>query len=198
MTWRDIQHLCVETARVINPQDPDWERTASGRLFSYKFGYGALDAFAYVTAAQKWNLVKPQAWLITNTTQLGGGKMMKKHEYEGGEPIGPNGIKNSIEITKEMMLANNLETLEHIDVRVWIDHPRRGDVMVELVSPNNIKSILANTREYDDASTGFPGWRFMTVKHWSVFSTILWMPTSSKLDVGMKIPLETGQSKCLS
>lgn len=153
---------------MINPEDSDWERTASGRLFSYKYGYGVLDAFAYVTAAKNWKLVKPQAWLITNTTQLGGGVMPKKHDYKGGVPIGPNGNKNSIQITTEMMLANNLEALEHIDVRVWISHSRRGNVMVELVSPKGIKSVLANTRDEDDATTGFPGWRFMTIKHWYV------------------------------
>ena len=167
---------------MINPGDPDWERTASGRLFSYKYGYGVLDAFAYVTAAQNWKLVKPQAWLITNTTQLGGGKMTEKRVYEGGVPIGPDGSKDAIEIRTEMMLANNLEALEHIDVRVWINHPRRGDVMVELVSPNGIRSVLANTREDDDAKTGFPGWRFMTIKHWYVLCNFV-VPTSSKLDL---------------
>ena len=40
LTWRDIQHLCIETTRMINPNDPDWERTASGRLYSYEYGYG--------------------------------------------------------------------------------------------------------------------------------------------------------------
>ena len=70
MAWRDIQHFCIETARMINPNDSDWERTASGRLYSYKYGYGVLDAYAFVTAAQKWELVKPQAWAITDTTQI--------------------------------------------------------------------------------------------------------------------------------
>jgi kexin len=164
---------------MINPEDSDWERTASGRSFSYKYGYGVLDAFAFVTAAQKWKLVEPQAWLITNTTQLGGGKMAKKHEYQGGVPIDS---KDSIEITTAMLLANNLQTLEHIDVRVWINHPRRGSVMVELVSPNGIKSVLADTREDDDAKTGFPGWRFMTIKHWYVLYDLV-VPTLSKLDL---------------
>jgi len=92
--------------------------------------------------------------------------MLKKHEYEGGEPIGPNGSKNTIEVTKAMILANNFETLEHIDIRVWINHTRRGDVTVELVSPHGIKSVLAKGRKHDDANTGFPGWRFMSIKHW--------------------------------
>ena len=168
---------------MINPDDPDWERTASGRLFSYKYGYGVLDAYAFVTAAQKWKLVKPQAWVITNTTQLGGGRMAKKHEYKGGVPIGSRGRNDSIEITTAMLLDNNLQSLEHIDIRVWIDHPRRGDVMVELVSPNGIRSVLADTRVDDDAKTGFPGWRFMTIKHWCVLYDLVVYQTFSKLDL---------------
>lgn len=158
---------------MINPNDPDWDRTSSGRLYSYKYGYGVLDAYAFVTAAQKWELVKPQARLVTNTTQLGGGKMPKKHEYKGGVPIGPDGRNDSIEITTAMLLDNNLQTLEHIDIRVWINHPRRGDVMVDLFSPNGIKSVLAETRVDDEAKTGFPGWRFMTIKHWYVFYNLV-------------------------
>ena len=92
--------------------------------------------------------------------------MPKKHD----------GRKDSIEITTAMLLDNNLQTLEHIDIRVWINHLRRGNVMVELVtgSPNDIKSVLAETRVDDEAKTGFPGWRFLTIKHWSVLYTSWW------------------------
>ncbi|KAH9479764.1 Protease KEX1 [Psilocybe cubensis] len=170
LTWRDIQHLCVETARKVNPNDPDWEKTASGRLYSYKYGYGAIDAYAYVTAAKSWQLVKPQAWLFTDTVIVNNGRMHslphRNYRYEGGEPIGPDGVEQKMMITKEMMLKNNLESLEHVDVRVWISHTRRGDVEVEIESPNGIRSILASTREEDEDDTGFPGWRFMSVKHW--------------------------------
>ncbi|KAF8202344.1 peptidase S8/S53 domain-containing protein [Pholiota molesta] len=170
LTWRDIQYLCIETARIVNPSDPDWTKIASGRLHSYKYGFGALDAYAYVKAAQTWKLVKPQAWLHTKTVIFNGGKLHdlghKKFAYEGGDPIGPKGIQAKMLITKEMMTENNLETLEHIDVRVWISHSRRGDVEVELISPNGVKSVLAGTREFDAADTGFPGWRFMTLRHW--------------------------------
>jgi len=169
LTWRDIQHLCVNTARFINPNDPDWEKTAAGRMFSYKYGYGAIDGYAFVKAAQDWKLVKPQAWLHTKTIQLNDGKMdilgKKKFKYHGGIKIG-RGVESKMTITKEMMTEHNLETIEHIDIRVWIDHTRRGDIEVELISPNGIKSKLAGVREFDDATTGYPGWRFMTLKHW--------------------------------
>ncbi|KAG8817511.1 pheromone processing endoprotease, partial [Serendipita sp. 399] len=63
LTWRDIQHLSVHTSVRVNPEDKDWEMTAAGRWYSYNYGYGALDAYALVTLARTWTLVKPQAWV---------------------------------------------------------------------------------------------------------------------------------------
>ncbi|EAU87978.1 kex protein [Coprinopsis cinerea okayama7 len=166
LTWRDIQYLCVETARQINPKDRDWERTATGRYYSYKYGYGVLDASLYVQRALTWKLVKPQAWLETPTIQLDGGTLDAEDEWEGGTPIGKEGVKSKMTITKKMMQDANLESLEHVTIKVWIDHTRRGDVEVAIVSPNGIRSVLAGARERDDSMSGFPGWTFMSVKHW--------------------------------
>ncbi|KAF9454583.1 hypothetical protein P691DRAFT_656065 [Macrolepiota fuliginosa MF-IS2] len=166
LSWRDIQYLCVETARIVNPDDEDWEKTAAGKLYSYKYGYGALDAYAFVTAAQSWPLVKPQTWLPTDTVILNDGKMDNQGNFTGGQFIGADGVESKITITKDMLDSNNLEKLEHINIKVWIQHTRRGDVEVEIVSPNGIKSVLASQRQFDAATTGFPGWTFMSVKHW--------------------------------
>ena len=152
----------------MNPDDPDWDRTAAGRPFSYKFGYGALDGYKYVMEAQKWELVKPQAWIHLPAVQLSGGAMNANHEMSGGEPIGPGGISSEITITANALEEHNFEALEHVTVRVWIEHSKRGDVSVELVSPSGIKSVLAAPRSGDTADTGFRGWRFMSVKHWWV------------------------------
>jgi kexin len=83
-----------------------------------------------------------------------------------GTTITPEGIRSSFEVTEEMLKDSNFETLEHITVRVWIEHQRRGDVEVEIVSPNGIRSVLARIRRFDEADTGFPGWKFMSLKHW--------------------------------
>jgi kexin len=134
-------------------------------LYSYKYGYGALDAYRYVIAAKTWNPVKPQAWMLTETVQLKDGRMSEK-EYFGGEFIAKGGITSTITITKAMLDKDNFESLEHVNIKVWIDHARRGDVKVEITSPNQIKSILAGARSGDNSDEGFPGWTFMTVKHW--------------------------------
>jgi kexin len=92
--------------------------------------------------------------------------MSETAELAGGELIPPGGLQSSIVVTGEALLANNFESLEHVNVRVYIAHSRRGDVEVELTSPNGVKSVLAGMRRADAANTGFPGWVFMTVKHW--------------------------------
>ncbi|KAF8599032.1 hypothetical protein BDV93DRAFT_609480 [Ceratobasidium sp. AG-I] len=168
LTWRDIQHLCVRTALQINPTDPDWERTAVGRPYSYKYGYGSIDAWVYVQAAKTWELVKPQAFLELKPTLLGGADISRTFwgEMKGGVLIPEGGIKSEVEVTADMLRERNFEKLEHITIKVWITHGRRGDVEVELVSPKGIKSILAAKRRYDQDDKGFPGWRFMTLKHW--------------------------------
>ncbi|KAF9469262.1 peptidase S8/S53 domain-containing protein [Collybia nuda] len=166
LTWRDIQYLCIETAKIINPDDSDWERTATGRLYSYKYGFGVLDAHRFVTTAQKWQLVKPQAWFVTDAVQLDNGRMNEAKKYTGGSPIGPGGVTSKITITKEILEGNNFEALEHINIQVWIDHTRRGDVEVEIISPGGVRSILGKSRPGDEAKSGYPGWVFMSVKHW--------------------------------
>ncbi|KAF4614570.1 hypothetical protein D9613_003149 [Agrocybe pediades] len=166
LTWRDIQYLCVETARQINGEDPDWEATATGRKYSYKYGYGVLDGYAFVKAAEKWNLVKPQAWLETKTIQLNNGTFGTDKKYQGGEFIPAGGIESKMTITKEMLAESNVESLEHINVKVWINHASRGEVEVEIVSPGGIKSVLGGARSGDRDSSGYPGWSFMSVKHW--------------------------------
>ncbi|KAJ7286173.1 peptidase S8/S53 domain-containing protein [Mycena rebaudengoi] len=168
LTWRDIQHLCVEHARMINPDD-DWETTAAGRKYSSKYGYGVLDGQRYVQAALDWKLVKPQTRLQTKTVQLADGVMTMNNDvvtYTGGEFIVKGGVSSTLSINADMVKEANFEKLEHIVIRVWIDHTSRGDVEVVLTSPNGIKSPLAGQRKMDKANTGFPGWTFMTIKHW--------------------------------
>lgn len=83
-----------------------------------------------------------------------------------GSFITPEGVTSTFEVTEKMLADANFARLEHVTVRVWIEHQRRGDVYVSLKSPNGIVSTLAAARPWDEANTGFPGWKFMTLKHW--------------------------------
>lgn len=89
-----------------------------------------------------------------------------------GTLITEDGITSTYEITSEMLDDSNFERLEHVTIRVWIDHKRRGDVEVEVTSPNGITSVLARQRRFDDADTGYPGWKFMSLKHWYIVFSV--------------------------
>ncbi len=154
------------SAQRINPEDPDWELTASGRYYSYKYGYGAIDAWALIELARTWKLVKPQAWLELPEIDIEGAEVLPTGEMRGGRPIPSEGLQSTTQVTKERMKEANFERLEHVTVRVWIGHSMRGDVEVWIVSPNEIKSVLAGPRRLDTADSGFIGWQFMSVKHW--------------------------------
>ena len=164
----------MRTALQVNPDDPDWETTAAGRPYSYKYGYGSLNGIEFVKAAQTWQSVKPQIWIDLPTIQLNNGSMNSFGATSGGEDIDADGVQSKLTVTKELLEQRNFDKLEHITVKVWITHKRRGDVEVELVSPNGVKSILAARRHGDIADTGYPGWTFMTVKHWYAFDS--WAP----------------------
>jgi kexin len=83
------------------------------------------------------------------TVRLNNGTFGADEVYSGGEPIPAGGIESKIEITRQELNEHNVEALEHITVKVWIEHKVRGDVEVEIVSPNGIKSILGGARSAD-------------------------------------------------
>lgn len=173
LTWRDIQHLCVTTAVQVNPDDPDWDRTAVGRPYSYKYGYGLLDAWRFVNAAITWELVKPQAWVDLPLLELGDGKVDEKNNMLGGLRIPPEGISSKMTITSDILVENNIESIEHITVKIWVNHTKRGDVQVDLSSPQGVVSMLGGARSRDTSTSGYLGWTFMTIKHWYILHLLV-------------------------
>ncbi|KAF1949467.1 hypothetical protein CC80DRAFT_497497 [Byssothecium circinans] len=155
LTWRDMQWLTVLTA-VPFDQPSDWTKTpALGRSFSHQFGYGKLDAWAIVEKAKTWDLVKPQAWFYSPWMHV-----------KQPIPQGDKGLASSFEVTEQMLKDANFERVEHITVTMNIEHTRRGDLSVELISPQGMTSHLSTARRDDSAPYGYIDWTFMSVAHW--------------------------------
>lgn len=155
LTWRDIQYITILSGVRID-QPSDWVMNkAVGKEFSHQFGYGKADAWALVEMAKTWKNVKPQAWYF-------GPWLHVKKDI----PQGQQGLASSFEITKEMMQKANMERLEHVTVTMNVDHTRRGDLSVELLSPSGMVSHIATHRRDDDRSAGYVDWTFMSVAHW--------------------------------
>jgi kexin len=153
ITWRDMQWLTVLTA-VPFEQDSDWTPTPLGATYSHQFGYGKLDAYAIVEKAKTWELVKPQAWFYSPWMHV------KKAIPEGNQ-----GLASVFEVTEQMLQEANLERVEHITVTMNVEHQRRGDLSVELISPQKMTSHLSTARRDDDAPYGYIDWTFMSVAH---------------------------------
>ena len=48
LTWRDVQHLIVETAKPRYLNALDWKTNGVGRRVSHAFGFGMMDAAQFV------------------------------------------------------------------------------------------------------------------------------------------------------
>lgn len=155
LSWRDMQWLTVNTAVPVNLDTGDWQETTIGRRFSHTFGYGKLDSYAIVEAAKTWKTVKPQAWYFSPWVHV-----------NTPIPQGDVGVVVDFEITKEMLEEANLERVEHVTLTMNAEHTFRGELSVDLISPNKVVSHLAEPRKYDDSKDGYDDWTFMSVVHW--------------------------------
>lgn len=155
LTWRDLQYLVIDTAVPVNENEGGWQTTKIGKKYSHMYGYGKLDTWAYVEAAKSFQSVKPQAWFNSPWLSV-------QHKI----PEGDQGLAASFVVTKEMLEEANLERLEHITITMNVDHTRRGDLSVELKSPEGITSHIATDRRSDNAPSGYKHWTFMSVAHW--------------------------------
>ncbi|KAI9843405.1 MAG: pheromone processing endoprotease [Sclerophora amabilis] len=155
LSWRDLQYLSLETAVPVNEDDGDWQNTTIGKRFSHSYGYGKIDAYAIVEAAKDFKSVKPQAWYKSAWMHV-------KHPI----PQGDKGLASTVEVTKDQLGEANFERVEHVTLTMNVAHGRRGDLSVELKSPNGVVSHLSATRKFDKSTDGYDDWTFMSVVHW--------------------------------
>ena len=81
-------------------------------------------------------------------------------------PEGSQGLASTVEITREQLKDANFERLEHVTVTMNVAHERRGDLSVDLQSPNGVISHISATRRNDKSKDGYVDWTFMSVVHW--------------------------------
>ncbi|KAL4981215.1 peptidase S8/S53 domain-containing protein [Aspergillus desertorum] len=155
LTWRDVQYLLVETAVPVHTSDGSWQPTAGGRMFSHDWGYGKLDVSALVQKARNWALVPPQAWLHSPW-----------QEVHRGIHEGSQGLPSDYAVSLAMLQVANLAHVEHVTITINVNHTRRGDLSVTLISPDDVISALSTPRMPDDHRSGYRDWTFMSVAHW--------------------------------
>lgn len=149
LTWRDMQHIVVRTAKPANLIAKDWRTNALGRNVSHAFGYGLMDAAAMIVMAKQWTTMPEQFSCEIKSPPM--------DKY-----IPPKGY---IEL-KLGAKCKNIRFLEHVQSKVTLTASRRGDLHIYLVSPFGTRSTLLAQRPNDNAEQGFKNWPFMTVHSW--------------------------------
>ncbi|KAJ2972616.1 hypothetical protein NUW58_g9150 [Xylaria curta] len=163
LSWRDMQYITLASAVPVDLEDGEYQPTTMGKQYSHTFGYGKVDAYALVETAKTWKNVKPQAWFFSPWLHV-------KKEI----PQGDQGLSVNFKVTKKMLEEANLERLEHVTVTMNVEHTQRGDLSVDLISPDNVISHISAVRKLDKSDQGYNDWTFMSVAHWGESGVGTW------------------------
>ncbi|MFG0305590.1 MAG: S8 family serine peptidase [Phycisphaerales bacterium JB040] len=162
LTRRDVMHLLADTARLCDPSDPSWTVNGAGRHVSEKFGFGAVDAGALVSAALAWDSVGPE-------TMRTSGIVAVNEQLPDNTGVGVSrtvGVPGGVTIEAVELVLN--ATSEFI-----------GDVEIMLTSPDGTESVLARKRP--DATSVVDGFVFTSFRHWGEDSGGEWTVTLTDL-----------------
>lgn len=143
LTWRDMQHIVVRTARPQHLISPDWQTNGVGRNVSHNFGYGLMDAYAMVQLARKWITVPEQHKCEIK------GPHVEKYESPTDRFISLTAdsfrtipAKSFVVLQLQVTECKGVEILEHVQAKLTIFSHRRGDLNIQLTSPLGTRVTL--------------------------------------------------------
>ena len=141
--WRDIRLILAATAQKNDNTNLGWFQGVasydgsnySGSLYqhNHEYGFGLVDAQAAVSQSQNWNNV---------------GQMVRTPFYSQDIPIAerrvpdgdPTGLSSVLKVTG---LNDILDFIEYIDIEIKISGEHYGNLQINLISPANKTSYLA-------------------------------------------------------
>lgn len=164
LSWRDVQHLVVQTAGLIDPGDADWVRNGAGLHVNHKYGFGVLDAALLVAVARVWPGV-PEKRVCTMPDWV------ERQAIPDGSEAGAVMMHT---VTACSGTDAAVEVLEHVQVVLTLTHADRGDLAIVLISPAGTESALLTPRQFDTSGDGFHDWTFMSVRHWGESPVGMW------------------------
>jgi subtilisin-like proprotein convertase family protein len=155
LSWRDVEHILVHSARRNDPEDFDWTRNGAGLMVNHRYGFGAVDAAAAMAMATSWTPVGPE---VSATS--------------GEIPVDRAIPDASLEGISSSVTLPNLIKVEKVEVVFDATHAYRGDLNVVLVSPDGTESVLAET--HNDDGDGYNHWTFTSTHHWDEIAKGTW------------------------
>jgi len=153
LTWRDVKVILANTAQKNHASDSSWTTGAAKYgsdaekySFSYKYGFGAVDAKAAVEAASSWTLL-PTGYIFQREI----------YEYAALPDSGKEIELRSDFASALRAFASRMDFTEHVEVTVRGEIYDMRDYRWTLVSPSGTESLLAP--EYTSCEAGTCGLR---------------------------------------
>lgn len=173
---REIEHLLVRTARVLDERSGLWHANAAGVSYSELHGFGAVNADALVKAAQHFEPLEPMTEWSSGVRTVDA--VLDDPQENDQEPSwttiefeGPTGLK-----------------IEHVEVVLNVRTDFVGDLSVELRAPareagqDPTLSVLASPR--NDAQDDLRNRVFLSRKHWGERSDGVWVVRLADMQPG--------------
>ena len=155
LTWRDVQHVLIESARQCHPEHASWITNGGGHNISYHYGFGAVDAGAAAALAEVWENVAHEVALDTSV--------------DVNLPI-PDDDPNGVTVT--VNIADNLR-IEAVELIPHVETTDIGDLEIVLTGPSGTESPLAQQR-HGDAHDDYVDYIFTSLRHWGEASSGEW------------------------
>ncbi len=155
LTWRDVQYVLLESAEKNDPTNADWTTNAVGYNINHYYGFGRVDAGAAVALAQTWVNVGAE---VSATSAIQTANL--------SIPDGGSWVSSTISVTDSLQV-------EHAEVVLNISHLKRGQLEIELISPQGTTSRLMFGRT-SDSGDNFVNWRMSSVRNWGEEAVGTW------------------------
>ena len=173
LNWRDVKEIYIRSATKNDSGDSDWARNGAGFWFNHKYGAGLINASDAVRLAKNWSNLGTMTSVSVALSSL-------------PATIRDNNSSGLVKYFDTRSLSGL--RVEHATVTTDITHPSRGELEIQLTSPDGTTSRLAEKHtSYAADPADYPDWTFSTVHNWGEDSRGLW-----KLKIADRVSGNTG------
>ena len=160
LNWRDVKEIYIRSATKNDSGDSDWARNGAGFWFNHKYGAGLINASDAVRLAKNWSNLGTMTSVSVSLSSL-------------PSTIRDNNSSGLVKYFDTRSLSGL--RVEHATVTTDITHPSRGELEIQLTSPDGTTSRLAEKHtSYAADPADYPDWTFSTVHNWGEDSRGLW------------------------
>jgi proprotein convertase subtilisin/kexin type 2 len=173
LTWRDVPLILAQTARKTNLTDANWNGSGQTRYNPF-LGFGVVDADAAVQKAATWVSVGNSTSLVTCT--------YNRPNLNLAIPDATATTLGLVTDSANVQSACGIGKIEYVDVELQLNHPYKGELNIQLTSPNENISQLTYPQtcgvilfnEPNPCAQPMPLWRFGVVRHMDENPNGLW------------------------